>query len=84
MLHPQAKIGELDELFEGVASELEGVVREGEEIKIRRAEKTLEKKRVEKEVKEVRVKQRRARTSIEAESREKAALQQKMEDLVKM
>ena len=59
-------------------------MREGQEIKDRRAGKTLEKKRVEKEVKDVRVKQRRLRASIEEQSREKAALQQKMEDLVKM
>ena len=84
MLHPQAKIGELDGLLEGVASELEGVVREGEEIKIRRVEKTVEKKRVEKAVKELKLKQRRVKASIEEQSREKAALQQKMEDLVKM
>ena len=82
--HPQAKIGELDNLLEAVGGELEAVVKEGQEIKIRRAEKTVEKKTVEREVKEVRVRQRRVKASIEEQSREKAALQQKMEDLVKM
>lgn len=75
---------ELNKCLESVSSELEGVVREAGEINRRRMDKSLEKKRVEKEVREMKVKQRRVKSSIEEQSREKSALQQKMEDLVKL
>ena len=80
----QAKVEELTKCLETVNGKLESVVREAGEINKRRTDKTLEKKRVEKEVREMKVKQRRVRSSIEEQSREKSALQQKMEDLVKL
>lgn len=75
---------ELTKCLGSVNGELESVVREAGEINKRRTDKTLEKKRVEKAVREMKVKQRRGKSSIEEQSREKSALQQKMEDLVKL
>lgn len=77
-------MAELDGLCEAVGRELEEVVKEAQEVSRRRTEKMVERKRVEREVKELRMKQRRTRTAIEDQSREKAALQQKMEDLVQL
>ena len=65
-----------------VGKELEEVVREAQEVSQRRTEKTLERKRVEREVRDVKLRQRTTRGAIEDQSREKAALQQKMEDLI--
>lgn len=80
----QAKIEELNRLLEDVGKELESVVNQAQEINKRRMEKMLEKKQVEKEVREMKMKQRRIKTSIEEQSREKSALQQKMDDLIIM
>ena len=84
VVHLQAKVAELDGLLAGVGIDLETVLREAEEISMRRAEKVLEKKEVDKKVKELRVCARRTEASIQEQSREKNALQQKMEDLVQM
>ena len=75
-------MAELDSLCEEVGKELEEVMKEAQTVGHRRVEKMAERKRVEKEVREVKVKQRRTRSAIEDQSREKAALQQKMEDLI--
>ena len=75
-------MAELDSLCEEVGKELEEVMKEAQAVGHRRVEKMAERKRVEKEVREVKVKQRRTRSAIEDQSRERAALQQKMGDLI--
>ena len=80
--HTQSKMAELDGLCEAVGKELEEVMKEAREVSQRRAEKTLERKRAEREVRELRLRQKTARGAIEDQAREKSALQQKMEDLI--
>lgn len=60
------------------------MVKEAQEVRERRVKQLIEKKAAEKEVKELKVKQRRLKGDIEEQSREKAALQQRMDDLVMM
>ena len=78
----QSRMAELDGLCEVEGRQLEEVVREAQEVSHRRAEKTAERKRVEREAKELRLRQRRTVTAVADQAREKTALQRKMEDLV--
>ena len=78
----QSKINELDGLYEAVGCELESVVREVQEVSERRVGELREKRKVEKEVRALKMKQSSIRASIEEQTREKTALQQQMDDLV--
>ena len=78
----QSKFKEVDGLYEAVGCELESVVREVQEVSERRVGELREKRKVEKEVTELKKKQSSSRSSIEEQTREKTALQQQMDDLV--
>ena len=67
-----------------MGKDLEKIVNEAQEIHKRRVDKASEKRQIERQMKEIQARQRGLKTSIGEQTREKRALQQKLEDLMRM